>query len=103
MMKLLQPDTSLIQPREHPPVHDRAPDELAMGSPRWLKEDLESLIGEEQVLSRTIDLIRFASDASPYRMFPKVVVLPRNEEDVKKIFSFAKEKRLPVTIRAAGS
>src|SRR5215510_14368862 len=103
MMKLLQPDPSLIQPREHPPVHDRAPDELADGSPQWLKDDLEELIGEQQVLSRTIDLIRFASDASPYRMFPKVVVLPRHEADVKKIFAYAKEKSVPVTIRSVGS
>src|SRR5215510_14049923 len=103
MMKLLQPDPSLIQPREHPPVHDRAPNELAEGSPQWLKDDLVELIGEEQVLSRTIDLIRFASDASPYRMFPKVVVLPRDEEDVKRIFAYAKAAQLPVTIRAAGS
>src|SRR5215470_3748126 len=103
MQKLLQPDPSLIQPREHPPVHDRAPDELAEGTPQWLKDDLVELIGEEQVLSRTIDLIRFASDASPYRMFPLVVVLPREEEDVRKIFSYARENGLPVTIRAAGS
>ncbi len=87
MHKLHQPDPSLIQPREHPPIHDRAPDELAEGTPQWLKEDLVALIGESQVLSRTIDLVRFTSDASPYRMFPRVVVLSRDREDVRKIFS----------------
>ena len=85
----LQPDPSLIQPREHPPIHDRAPDDLAAGTPQWLRDDLVELIGEPRVLS----LIRFASDTSPYRMVPKVVVLPPDEEDVRKIFAYASEER----------
>jgi hypothetical protein len=92
MKKLLQPDPSLIQPREHPPIHDRAPDDLAAGTPQWLRDNLVTLIGEPGVLSRAIDLIRFASDTSPYRTVPKVVVLPRDEEDVRKIFAYASEE-----------
>jgi len=61
MKKLLQPDPSLIQPREHPPIRDSAPDDLAAGTPQWLRDDLVELIGEPWVLS----LIRFASDTSP--------------------------------------
>ena len=30
------------------------------------------------MLPRPIDLIRFATDASPYRLFPKVIVIARN-------------------------
>jgi len=102
-MQLLQPDPSLIEPREHPPVWDRISEEFAAGSPAWLREDLIKILGEEQVLSRVSDLVAFASDASPYRMIPKIVVVSRNVEDVRKIFAYAKEKRLPVTIRASGS
>jgi D-lactate dehydrogenase len=36
-------------------------------------------------------------------MIPKVLALPRNLDEVGKVFAYAREKRLPVTIRAAGS
>jgi len=103
MHKLLQPDPSAIEPREHSPTHDRAPDDLAEGTPKWLRDDLAALVGEAQVLSRVSDLVRFATDASPYRMFPKVVVLPRDLDDVREVFAYARRVRLPVTIRAAGT
>jgi hypothetical protein len=38
------------------------------------------------VFSRVIDLVRFASDASPYRYIPQVVVRPNSIEDIQKIF-----------------
>jgi D-lactate dehydrogenase len=103
MLPLLQPDTERITPVEHKPTHDRAPEELVLGTPLWLRDDLVGLMGEEQVHSRLIDLVKYATDASPYRMFPKVVVSPRTVEEVKKIFSYAQEKGISVTIRSAGS
>jgi D-lactate dehydrogenase len=42
-----------------------------------MRNDLVALLGPDRVLSRPIDLIRFATDASPYRLFPKVVVIAR--------------------------
>jgi D-lactate dehydrogenase len=90
-------------PVEHKPTHDHAPEELALGSPEWLRDDLIAMLGEEQVHSRVIDLVKYATDASPYRMFPKVVVSPRTVDEVSKIFAYAQEKKIPVTIRAAGS
>lgn len=103
MHKLLTPDPARIEPTPHQPAHDRAPDEIAAGTPQWLKEDLIGLLGEEQVHHRALDLIRYATDASPYRMIPKVVVSPTSEEQVKKVFAYAKDQRIPVTIRASGS
>lgn len=61
------------------------------------------LLGEEQVLYKALDLIRYATDASPYRMIPKVVVTPTSEEQVLAIFKYSREKQIPVTIRASGS
>ena len=55
------------------------------------------------MLSRVSDLVRFATDASPYRMFPKVVVLPRDLDDVREVFAYARRVGLPVTIRASGT
>jgi D-lactate dehydrogenase len=103
MLTLLQPDTERITPVEHKPTHDRAPEDLALGTPLWLRDDLVEILGKEQVHSRVIDLVKYATDASPYRMFPKVVVTPRTIDEVAKIFAYAQEKRLPATIRSAGS
>jgi D-lactate dehydrogenase len=103
MLNLLQPEVERITPTEHKPTHDHAPEELALGTPLWLRDDLVELLGGEQVHSRLIDLVKYATDASAYRMFPKVVVSPRTVDDVAKIFAYTRAKKLPVTIRAAGS
>jgi D-lactate dehydrogenase len=103
MLNLLKPETERITPLYHKPTHDCAPEELALGTPKRLREDLVGLLGEDQVHSRLIDLIKYATDASPYRMFPKVVVSPRTVDEVARIFAYAQATKLPVTIRAAGS
>jgi len=46
------------------PQRDRAPDALAAGTPPGLRDDLVALFGADCVLTRPIDLIRFATDAS---------------------------------------
>ena len=38
--KLLEPDSSLIQPREHPPIHVCAPEAIAAGTSQWLRDYL---------------------------------------------------------------
>ena len=49
---------------------DRASDWVAAGTPEPLRSDLKRLLGEDAVLGRATDLIRYASDASPYRLIP---------------------------------
>jgi D-lactate dehydrogenase len=85
------------------PQRDRAPEALAAGTPRELRNDLVALLGVDCVLTRPIDLIRFATDASPYRVFPKVVVIARNVDDVGKVLEYARRKHESVTFRAAGT
>ncbi len=53
----------------------------------------------------TDDLRRlcWGTDAGFYRMLPKVVIRPVNEEEVIMILSVASEMHLPVTFRAAGT
>ncbi len=83
---------------------DAAPDEVAEGTPKVLLRDLVNHLGDEQIiLSRPIDLIRFATDASPYRLFPKVVVLARTVEDIQLLFAYAHLNAIPITFRAAGT
>src|SRR6516164_3717555 len=84
MPSLLSPNVQAIAFPAPNPQCDRAPDGLAAGTPRKLRNDLIARLGAERVLSRPIDLIRFATDASPYRLFPKVVVIAHDVDDVRK-------------------
>ncbi len=83
---------------------DRAPDRVAGGTPAQLREALVTALGDPDiVLSRGVDLVRFATDASPYRMFPKAVVLARHVDDIRKVLAVAHARSIPVTFRAAGT
>ena len=55
------------------------------------------------MLSRPIELIAYASDASPYRRIPQVVVMARDARDVGKVIAFARENGMPVNFRGGGT
>jgi D-lactate dehydrogenase len=92
-----------VPPPPSQPVEDRAPDSLAAGVAQPLRGELESLLGADRVLSRPSDLIAYASDASPYRLFPRAVVAARDAYDVAKVLRFGREHEIPVTFRAGGT
>ena len=102
-MDLLAPDVTRIAPEGNEPSEDRAPDELAAGTPEPLRSELVGLLGEDRVLTRVIDLIRYASDASPYRLLPKAVVMARDAGDIAKVFDYGRASKVPVTFRAGGT
>ena len=97
MLQLLSPNVRAIMSSARTPQRDRAPDALAAGTPPRLRDDLVALLGADWVLTRPIDLIRFATDASPYRLFPKVIVIARNVDDVRKVLEYARQKHESVT------
>jgi D-lactate dehydrogenase len=101
--KLFSANPARIGQFECAPVTDAVPDSLAQGTPAKLKADLIALLGRDRVLHRAIDLVRYASDASPYRLTPQVVVLPRTTEEVVKIFRYCRENGRHATFRAAGT
>jgi D-lactate dehydrogenase len=102
-MDLLAPDVTRIAPEGSEASKDRAPDELASGTPEPLRSELIGLLGEDRVLTRVIDLVRYASDASPYRLLPKAVVMARDANDVGKTLAHGRSKGIPVTFRAGGT
>jgi D-lactate dehydrogenase len=101
-MTLLQRSRK-VPPPESQPAPDRAPDSLAGGVAAPLRRDLERLLGADRVLHRASDLVAYASDASPYRLFPRAVVEARDAEDVAKVLRFGRERDIPVTFRAGGT
>src|SRR5207344_613721 len=102
-MDLLAPDVSRIAPEAREAAKDRVPDELASGTPEPLRGELIDLLGSDRVLTRIIDLVRYASDASPYRLLPQAVVMARDANDVSKVLSFGRRNGVPVTFRAGGT
>ncbi|MBK5219904.1 MAG: FAD-binding oxidoreductase [Thermoleophilia bacterium] len=92
-----------VTARAPAPAPDRAPDGIAAGVAQPLRGELEALLGADRLLSRPGDLIRYASDASPYRLFPRAVVMARDAGDVAKVLAFGREQGIPVTFRAGGT
>ncbi|NLU73260.1 FAD-binding oxidoreductase [Streptomyces sp. HNM0575] len=105
-MPLLDPGHGALRPRPyagHVPAHDRVPEGLAGGTPQPLRGGLARLLGEEKVLWKVSDLVRYASDASPYRFVPQVVVVAEDADDVSKVLSYARAHGRQVVFRAAGT
>ena len=101
--KLLSANPARIGRFDGPPMSDAVSASLLDGTPADLKADLVALLGKANVLHRAIDLVRYASDASPYRLVPQVVVLPRTTDDVVKLFRYCRETGRHATFRAAGT
>ncbi|MFD9501914.1 FAD-binding and (Fe-S)-binding domain-containing protein [Streptomyces sp. NPDC060035] len=103
-MPLLEPKPEALRPgTARAPSPDRVPDWKASGTPAPLRADLTALLGAEKVLWKISDLVRYASDASPYRFLPQVVVVPEDIDDISAILSYAHGKGRDVVFRAAGT
>ncbi|MER5612553.1 FAD-binding and (Fe-S)-binding domain-containing protein [Streptomyces sp. NPDC002215] len=103
-MPLLEPKPEALRPDAvRTPSVDRVPDRQAPGTPEPLRGELIALLGPEKVLWKVSDLVKYASDASPYRFLPQVVVVPQDIDDVSAILSYAHGRGREVVFRAAGT
>ncbi|MGX1954838.1 FAD-binding and (Fe-S)-binding domain-containing protein [Streptomyces anulatus] len=103
-MPLLEPDPEALRPgTARDPAPDRVTDRSAGGTPEPLRSELTALLGADKVLWKISDLVRYASDASPYRFLPRVVLVPEDLDDISAILSYAHGKGRDVVFRAAGT
>ncbi|MEU9605746.1 FAD-binding and (Fe-S)-binding domain-containing protein [Streptomyces sp. NPDC048057] len=106
-MPLLEPDPAALRPHEsRTPAADRVPDELSHGADERLRDDLTRLLGADKahnVLGKVSDLVKYASDASPYRFLPRVVVIAEDVADVSAVLAYARAEGRHVVFRAAGT
>jgi D-lactate dehydrogenase len=70
---------------------DRAHDHLADRTPAALRDDSISLLRLTSVRSRVTDLVKYATDASPYGLFPQVVIVAESVEQIAKTLQYAKQ------------
>ncbi len=72
-------------------------------TPNVLTDLLTRIVDRERILSRPIERIAYASDASFYRLIPQAVVQPRTVQEIQALFRFSHDHRIPLTFRAAGT
>ncbi|MGE6732712.1 FAD-binding and (Fe-S)-binding domain-containing protein, partial [Streptomyces sp. NPDC059900] len=104
-MPFLEPKPEALRParRTEGPAPDRVPDRQAAGTPEPLRSELSALLGADKVLTNISDLVRYASDASPYRFVPQVVVVAEDIDDISAVLSYAHGRSREVVFRAAGT
>jgi D-lactate dehydrogenase len=96
-------DPARIAPEPSPASADCAPPWVAAGTPEPLRSQLTAALGSDRVLTRALDLVRYASDASPYRSIPRAIAMPRDIPDVVRLLAFARANRTPLVFRAGGT
>ena len=103
MNKFLAADPARLGRPDVPPSSDAVDEKLVDGTSEELKTDLIGMLGEDLVRHRISDLVRYASDASPYRYIPSVVLQPKNIEHIAAIFRYCIDKSRHATFRAGGT
>jgi D-lactate dehydrogenase len=68
-----------------------------------IKAGLAASIAASRILIRPIELIAYASDASFYRLIPKAVIQAYGVDEIRALFAFSRQHRIPMTFRAAGT
>jgi D-lactate dehydrogenase len=81
----------------------RVPTRTDTLGPVGIERELAGFIERSRILTRPIDRIAFASDASLYRLIPRAVVQPVNTDEVRRLFRYSHERKIPLTFRSAGT
>mgnify|MGYP003455529399 FL=1 len=66
-------------------------------------QKIGKVIPSERILHDELSKLAFGTDASFYRLLPKVVVKAREEKEVSAVLAAASQLNIPVTFRAAGT
>ncbi len=64
---------------------------------------LKGFIPDSRLISDPLRTLTYGTDASLYRLVPKLVVRVDSEEEVRRVLPLAQRHRVPVTFRAAGT
>lgn len=65
--------------------------------------DIRQRIPENRVFNDPVSTLAFGTDASFYRLIPKVVVRVQDEAEIVDLLAIARRHKVPVTFRAAGT
>ena len=68
-----------------------------------LKSVLASFLPADRLIDDPLRLFAYGTDASFYRLIPKIVVQAESEAEVTTILAACRAARAPITFRAAGT
>ncbi|MCT8954988.1 FAD-binding oxidoreductase [Pseudomonas lundensis] len=74
-----------------------------MSLPAAFLRDAERLIPQDRRFTDTLSTLAFGTDASFYRLIPKLVVRVESEDEVVELLRLARRDNVSVTFRAAGT
>ncbi|WP_111415402.1 FAD-binding and (Fe-S)-binding domain-containing protein [Billgrantia lactosivorans] len=75
----------------------------AADSWRELKQELLKIMPAERLIDDPLRTLAYGTDASFYRLIPKLVVRPADEDELMAVLAGCRQRGLPVTFRAAGT
>src|SRR6266568_9436886 len=82
----------------------RHDDVLSLPAPyRLFWEEARAVVSSDALACDPVRTLAWGTDASFYRLVPKIVVKVRSEEEVVRLVRLAARLELPVTFRAAGT
>lgn len=68
-----------------------------------LKQELLAIMPAERLIDDPLRTLAYGTDASFYRLIPKLVVRPADEDELMAVLAGCRQRGLPVTFRAAGT
>ncbi|MFT3993375.1 MAG: FAD-binding and (Fe-S)-binding domain-containing protein [Dysgonomonas sp.] len=68
-----------------------------------LKNELSKTIDPKRLITNPLQLLAYGTDASFYRLIPKLVVQVHSEEEAVEVIRLTGKMHIPVTYRAAGT
>lgn len=68
-----------------------------------IQDELSKVIDPKRIITNSLQLLAYGTDASFYRMIPKMVIQVHSEKEAIAVITQANRHKLPVTYRAAGT
>lgn len=69
----------------------------------WLVQQLQTILPQERIKSRLIDLVAYAADAGFYYLLPKAIVQVVDEKEISTLFAFSRKYNVPIVFRTGGT
>ena len=66
-------------------------------------DDLRAFLPEQRLFTDPLRTLAYGTDASFYRLIPKIVIKADSETEVARILQTADSRNIPMTFRAAGT
>lgn len=76
---------------------------LSLGLSAEALRALQNICSPQRTLTRYLERVAYASDASFYWLLPQAVVQPRSESEIQALFAWSQRFGVPLTFRAAGT